>query len=78
MKKKLSRKEREKILSYLEDRYGLTKDQFKGLGLFKTQRKIYITTQECLNDPLFGKAEEGEGFKGEILLEKADKLVYLD
>ena len=57
MKKKLSRKEKESMLSYVRERFGLDKSVLKGLALFKTQRKIYITTQDCLNDPLFGRAE---------------------
>ncbi len=57
MKKRLSRKERESMLSYVRERFDLGKEEFKGLAIFKTQKKIYITTQECLTDPLFAKAE---------------------
>lgn len=57
MKKKLSRKEKKSMLFYLEERFGLTKEVFKGQGLFKTQQKIYITTSACLQNPLFKEAE---------------------
>lgn len=57
MKKKLGRKEKESMFLYIKKRFGLDKELFKNFGFFKTQKKIYITTKECLNSQLFKAAE---------------------
>ena len=57
MKKKLFGKEREEALSYFCERFGLSKDIFSELGLFQTERKIYVLTNAGLHDHLFPSSE---------------------
>ena len=55
--KNLTKKEKISLFSYLSDRFGLSKETFKGLAFFKTESKIYLTTQECIQHPLFLDSE---------------------
>lgn len=57
MKKKLAKKEKKEIFAYLQERFGFTKEFFKEYSYFKTQRKVYMTTKECVQNLMFGLAE---------------------
>jgi len=56
-KKKLKRKEVKQILLALHKRFGISPEIFKGLALFKTKDRVYITTAECSYDSLFSAVE---------------------
>lgn len=57
MKQKIERKEKKQLLAYMSERFGLSESVFAGYSFFKTKRKHYICTSECLRDELFSKAE---------------------
>ncbi len=57
MKKKLSKQEKEEVINYFCERFGLSKDIFAELGIFRTERKIYVVTNACLQDPMFLESE---------------------
>ena len=55
----LTKKEKISLFSYLSERFGLGKESFKELELafFRTESKIYLTTQVCCQHPLFMNSE---------------------
>lgn len=62
-KKKVKKREKKIILAEMEKGFGIPKEVFKKLDFFKTKKRVYVCTKECLRDELFSRAETaGIGF----------------